>query len=73
MPKVSVYIPDALYDAVRKHDIAVSAVAQRALEDEVRRHVNAAWIERTRSRKPRTQVTIDTSTLLDEVREEFGS
>ena len=73
MPKVSVYLPDVLYDEVRRHDIAISAVAQRALEEEVRRHVNSEWIRGARVRKPRTRASIDTSGLLDTVRSEFGS
>jgi post-segregation antitoxin (ccd killing protein) len=73
MPKVSVYLPDTLYDAVRRHDIAISAVAQEALEAEVRRHANHDWVERVRSRRPRVDVRIDSSALIDEVREEFGA
>lgn len=73
MPKVSVYLPDRLYEAVRRHDIAISAVAQEALETEVRRHANEDWVERVRSRKPRVDVRIDSSALIDEVRGEFGA
>lgn len=72
MPKVSVYLPDSLYDAVRKHEIAISAVAQEALEAEVRRHANHDWVEHVRTRRPRVHAAIDTSGLIDEVREEFG-
>ena len=73
MPKVSVYLPDPLYEAVRKHDIAVSAVAQEALEAEVRKHVNREWVERVGRRKPRVRTRIDTATLIDEVRSGFGA
>ena len=73
MPKVSIYLPDALYEAVRRHGIPVSAVTQRALEAEVRRHANADWIEQVRARAPRFTSPIDTSSLIDSVREEFGS
>jgi post-segregation antitoxin (ccd killing protein) len=73
MPKVSIYLPDPLYDAVRKHDIAVSAVTQQALEAEVRRQANAEWVQRVRARQPRVDRRIDTSALLDDVREEFGT
>ncbi len=73
MPKVSVYLPDPLYDAVRKHDIAISAVAQEALEAEVRRHANRDWVERVRTRRPRVHAIIDTPALIDEVRGEFGA
>jgi post-segregation antitoxin (ccd killing protein) len=71
MPKVSVYIPDALYDEVRRHEIAISAVAQQALELEVRRQANVEWIGKVRSRPSRVEVDIDTAALLDEVRDEF--
>jgi post-segregation antitoxin (ccd killing protein) len=73
MPKVSIYLPDPLYDAVRKHDIAVSAVTQQALEAEVRRQANAEWVQRVKAREPRVDRRIDTSALLDDVREEFGT
>ena len=71
MPKVSVYVPDDLYDAVRRHDIAISTVAQAALEAEVAIQANRAWVAQARSRPVRASST-DTSSLLAEVREEFG-
>ena len=37
MPKINVYLPDDLADAVRDAGIPVSAVCQRALEQAVRR------------------------------------
>ena len=37
MPKINVYLPDDLADAVRDSGIAVSAICQRALEQAVRR------------------------------------
>ncbi|GGQ53668.1 Clp protease N-terminal domain-containing protein [Couchioplanes azureus] len=37
MPKINVYLPDALADAVREAGVPVSAVCQRALEQAVRR------------------------------------
>jgi post-segregation antitoxin (ccd killing protein) len=72
MPKVSVYLPDPLYDAVRRHDISVSVVAQGALEAEVRRLANADWINKVRRRPRRVAEPIDTSALLGAVRDEFG-
>jgi ATP-dependent Clp protease ATP-binding subunit ClpA len=36
MPKINVYVPDALADAVREAGIPVSTVCQRALEDALR-------------------------------------
>jgi post-segregation antitoxin (ccd killing protein) len=70
---VSVYLPDDLYDAVRERDIPLSAVAQRALEEEVRRRSNREWIERAMSRPPRVTKPFDTSDLLDEVRNDFDA
>ena len=37
MPKINVYLPDDLAEAVRDSGLPVSAVCQRALEDAVRR------------------------------------
>jgi post-segregation antitoxin (ccd killing protein) len=71
MPKVSVYVPDDLYAAVRKHRIPISAVAQHALEAEVRRHANVDWVAGVRARPPRVQTEIDTAALIDDVRSEF--
>lgn len=72
MPKVSVYVSDDLYDAVRLHGIPVSAVAQEALEAAVAAEANRAWVDRLRKRPLRTSA-VDTSALLDEVRQAFGS
>jgi ATP-dependent Clp protease ATP-binding subunit ClpA len=37
MPKINVYLPDELADAVKESGVAVSAICQRALEQAVRR------------------------------------
>ena len=37
MPKINVYLPDDLADAVRDTGVPVSAICQRALEQAVRR------------------------------------
>jgi ATP-dependent Clp protease ATP-binding subunit ClpA len=42
MPKINVYLPDDLANAVREAKIPVSAVCQRALEDALRRATAAA-------------------------------
>jgi post-segregation antitoxin (ccd killing protein) len=73
MPKVSVYIPDDLYDAARKHGISISTVSQKALKQELRQHANTDWVERVRNRPPRVHARIDTSELLGDVRDEFGA
>lgn len=73
MPKVSVYLPDELYEQVRRRGISVSTVSQEALRGELREQTNADWIERVRTRPARATEPFDTSALMDEVRDEFGS
>lgn len=71
MPKVSIYLPDDLYDAVRRHGLPVSSVAQKALEAAVAQQGTRAWVDQAR-RRPIRHTALDTSTLLAEVRDEFG-
>jgi post-segregation antitoxin (ccd killing protein) len=73
MPKVSVYLPDELYRRAREAGLKLSAVAQAAIEEELERAPNAAWIQQVSERPRRIDRRIDTSRLLDEVREEFGT
>jgi post-segregation antitoxin (ccd killing protein) len=73
MPKVSVYLPDDLYQAARAQGLSISTVTQRALEVAVHANATDRWIDRVRAR-PRTHLgAIDSATLLDEVRDEFGA
>jgi len=67
MPRLSVYAADELYEAVRSHGIAVSAVAQAA----VARRANAAWVGRARDHPVRER-PIDTLSALADARDEFG-
>jgi len=73
MPKVSIYVPDPLYDEIRRGNIPLSAVAQRAFEDAIRAQRNKDWISAARARARRTARPIDTAALLDDVRDEFGA
>jgi post-segregation antitoxin (ccd killing protein) len=73
MPKVSVYLPDELYRRAREQGVKLSAITQAALERELAEDPNAAWVEAVRTRQPRVDQPVDTSRLLDEVRDEFGS
>jgi post-segregation antitoxin (ccd killing protein) len=73
VPKVSVYLPDELYRRAREQGIKLSAVTQAALERELARDPNAAWVARVRDRAPRVEGELDTSRLLAEVRDEFGA
>ncbi|HLS14694.1 MAG TPA: type II toxin-antitoxin system CcdA family antitoxin [Beutenbergiaceae bacterium] len=72
MPKVSVYLSDAIYEKVRARGLSVSTLAQRAIDAELRRQELADWIERERSAPQRLREQVDTTDLLDEVRAEFG-
>lgn len=72
MPKVSVYLPDALYQAARDHDLSISALTQQAIVEAVRARTTTAWVSRMRARQGAGVKPIDTSQLIDEVREDFG-
>lgn len=72
MPKVSVYLPDELYRRARDHGLSLSSVTQEAVERRLSDDDNARWVERMGNIEPRTRAAIDTSELLDEVREGFG-
>lgn len=73
MPKVSVYLPDDLYQAARAEDLPISTLAQQAIRGALERRANAAWIERAKARPVREDLDFDTAALMDEVRDEFGA
>lgn len=73
MPKVSVYLPDELYRKARERDLPLSALAQEAIEQALRRASLDEWIARERSRPRRMTHVIDTSTLMAQVRDDFGT
>jgi hypothetical protein len=52
MPKINVYLPDPLAEAVRAHEIAVSPICQRALQQEVDRMTAQAKLTETMDRIP---------------------
>jgi post-segregation antitoxin (ccd killing protein) len=66
-------VPDALYDELRRQELPISALAQEAFHHALDARNNASWITAARSRRPRTTTRIDTSAVLDEVRDEFGA
>ncbi len=72
MPKVSIYLPDALYREAQARKLPLSALAQQAVERALRDSDRQDWVARVRSRPPRCRTEIDTADLLTEVREEFG-
>jgi post-segregation antitoxin (ccd killing protein) len=73
MPKVSVYLPDELYRRARDRNLPLSALAQDAIEQALRRASLDDWIALERGRPRRTTHVIDTSVLLEQVRDEFGA
>lgn len=72
MPKVSVYLPDALYREAQARHLPLSALTQRAVEDALRASDRQDWVTRVRSRPRRVHTAVDTALLLTETRAEFG-
>ena len=72
MPKVSIYLPDALYREAQARKLPLSALAQQAIETALRDADRQDWIAQVRSRPRRCHTVIETERLLTEVREEFG-
>jgi len=72
MPKVSVYLPDDLYQAARDEDLPISTLAQQAIRGALEQRANAAWMEEMRNRRPLVTRDFDTSALMAAVRDEFG-
>jgi post-segregation antitoxin (ccd killing protein) len=73
MPKVSVYLPDELYRAAQERKLPLSALTQDAVERALRTSDRQEWVARVRARQPRTDATVDSAALLDDVRSEFGT
>jgi post-segregation antitoxin (ccd killing protein) len=72
MPKVTVYLPDALYQAAQARKLPLSALTQQAVEQALQLSDRQDWVARTRSRARRCDTVIDTALLLTQVRAEFG-
>lgn len=72
MPKVNIYVPDAMYDELRRRDLPISRLAQRAFAAALDEHANAAWIARAR-RRPLRAASLSSEALMETVDEEFGS
>jgi post-segregation antitoxin (ccd killing protein) len=70
MPKVSIYIPDALYSEIRRRELPLSQVAQRAFAQALADDRNQGWIAAARRRPART-TTITTEELMADVDAEF--
>lgn len=73
MPKISIYVPDSLYDEIRRRRIPLSTVAQRAFEDALRSERNREWIADACRRAPRTDRVIDSAAVVADARDEFGA
>lgn len=73
MPKVSVYLPDGLYQDARARGLPISSLAQRAIEEALRAGGTDRWVERVRARPRRVEGEVDTAAALAEVRDQFGT
>lgn len=73
MPKVSVYLPDALYAEVQSRGLPLSSITQEALRRALAQDDRREWVRRVSERPPRTTRRIDTAALLDDVRDELGA
>ena len=72
MPKVSVYLPDALYRAAQARRLSLSTLTQEAVERALRESDRQDWVGRVRARPRRCTARIDTTAVLNDVRSEFG-
>lgn len=72
MPKVSIYLPDGLYQDARAHELPLSALAQQAIENALTATRTTEWVDRVRTRPRRHPRPVDSVALLDEVRDDFG-
>lgn len=73
MPKISVYLPQDLYEQAKASSLPISSIAQEAIESALRRDDVNHWVERMRKQPPSTVPEFDMSDLMDEVRGEFGA
>lgn len=69
---MSIYIPDGMYAELRRRDLPLSRVAQRAFAEAIDSDRNAAWIAASRKRSTRRS-TISSEELMTEVDAEFGA
>ena len=71
IPKVSIYLPDDLYQQARAHELPLSSLAQQAIENALAAALTEEWVTRVRARPPRHDRVLNTSAVLDAVDEEF--
>ncbi|MDA8068184.1 MAG: hypothetical protein M0T77_06190 [Actinomycetota bacterium] len=72
IPKVTIYVPDAIYDELRARRLPLSQLAQRAFTEAIEQGANADWIAAARSR-PIRPTAITSEALMAQVDEEFGA
>lgn len=72
MPKVSVYLPDELYQAAQARKLPLSALTQQAVEQALRNSDRRDWVARVQARPRRCTAVVDVGALLDRVRSELG-
>lgn len=72
MPKISIYVSDAMYDELRRRELPISQLAQRAFSVALTEEANAAWIARARER-PVSPASVGTEDLMEAVDAEFGA
>jgi post-segregation antitoxin (ccd killing protein) len=70
MPKVNIYVPDAMYDELRRRELPISQLAQRAFAHAIEQEANAEWIARAR-RRPIRACSISTEDLMSAVDSEL--
>lgn len=69
---MSIYIPDSLYDEIKRRELPISQVAQRAFVSALAEEGNASWVAEAR-RRPIRAGGISTESLMSAVDEEFGA
>jgi post-segregation antitoxin (ccd killing protein) len=72
MARVNIYLPDDLASRAREAGLNVSAVAQEALERELRIRDLDTWLDEVRALPPLGGTHADTIADLDAVRAEAG-
>ena len=69
---MSIYVPDATYDELRRRELPISRLAQQAFKAALRDDANREWIARARER-PTISSSLTTEELMAAVDEDFGS
>lgn len=73
MPKVSIYLPDDLYQRARARQLPLSTLTQQAIERALADSHRTDWVARVRNRERRFAGRIESAAVLAEARDEFGA